>query len=229
MKYLALTFALFAANYTFAQTKISGEKAMENIYNDSNIQLLDVRTTKEYESKHIKNSINIDWKDQNNFDTKITTLDKSKPVYIYCLGGGRSAEAAKRLVNQGYTVYDIEGGIMKWEANNLPLVKDEPTEESKGITTSEFYNIINTNKTVLIDFYAPWCGPCKQLMPIIDEISKKYEGKTKVVKIDVDQNSQLTKALNITSIPTLIVYKNGKQTWIVNGLTTAKEIEKQLK
>jgi len=228
MKKIILALALLASNYSFAQTKISGEKALEDLSNNKNIQLLDVRTVKEYETKHLKDAINIDWKDQANFEATVTNLDKNKPLYVYCLGGGRSAAAAKKLTDLGYTVFDIDGGIMKWESNNLPLVTNEEANKAKGMTIQEYTNILQNNDIVLIDFHATWCPPCKKLAPIIENISKKYDGKVKVVKIDVDQNSQLTKSLGITSLPTLFVYKKGKKTWSQNNFVKQKTIEKQL-
>lgn len=228
MNKILFILALLSANYSFAQTKIAGEKALEDLSNNKNIQLLDVRTSKEYDTKHLKDAINIDWKDQTTFEATVANLDKNKPLYVYCLGGGRSAAAAKKLTDLGYEVFDIEGGIMKWESNNLPLVKGVEGDKAKGMTIQEYTNIIQNNDIVLIDFHATWCPPCKKLAPIIENITKKYEGKVKVVKIDVDQNSQLTKSLGITSIPTLFVYKKGNKTWSHNNFVKQKTIEKQL-
>lgn len=210
------------------QTKITAEKAAKEILENTNIQLVDVRTEGEFKTKHLQDAENIDWKDQVNFETKVSELDKSKPVYIYCLSGGRSALAAKKLAALGYEVYDIEGGIVKWEADNLPLAELEESPKSTGMTRKEYNDIIQNNDIVLIDFHATWCPPCQKLAPIIADIQKKYEGKVTVVKIDVDANSQLSKSLGITSIPTLIIYKKGTKTWTANGFVKQKTIEKQL-
>lgn len=231
MKHIFFAITLFVSTTSFAQTKISSEKALEDLNKNKSIQLLDVRTTKEFGTKHLKDAINIDWKDQATFEPTVANLDKSKPLYIYCLGGGRSAEAAKKLSSMGFEVYDIEGGIMKWEANNLPVVQHEHDEStpSKGMSLQEYTQLSQDNEILLIDFYAPWCAPCQELMPRIDKISKKYTNKVKVVKIDVDQNPQLVKSLGINSIPTLYIYKNGKKTWSTTKLESQKTIEKQLK
>lgn len=228
MKKILLALSLLASSYSFAQTKISAEKALEDLSKNSEIQLLDVRTAKEFESKHVKDAINIDWKDQTSFETKASNFDKSKPLYIYCLGGGRSAEAAKKLTAMGFDVYDIDGGIMKWEGNNLPLEKSSTDKKNTGLSIEEYKKIVQNNDVVLVDFYATWCPPCKKQGPIIDQIAKKYEGKIKVLKVDVDQSSELCKTLNITSMPTLIVYKKNKQTWTKSGLVNQKTIEKKL-
>ncbi|MEJ7672855.1 MAG: rhodanese-like domain-containing protein [Chitinophagaceae bacterium] len=77
-------------------------------YKAKNIQLLDVRTTDEYQSGHLKDAFLTDWMNQADFTKKVQLLDKSKPVYTYCLIGGRSGEAAKGLIKNGYTVYSLD-------------------------------------------------------------------------------------------------------------------------
>ena len=70
--------------------------------------------------------------------------------------------------------------------------------------------ITNTNKLVLIDFFATWCGPCKMLSPIISEIANEYSNSIKVCKVNVDENQDLAMKYNIMSVPTLLFIKNGK-------------------
>jgi len=70
--------------------------------------------------------------------------------------------------------------------------------------------VINTNKLVLIDFFATWCGPCKMLSPIISEIANEYSNNIKICKINIDENQDLALEFNITSVPTLVFIKNGK-------------------
>lgn len=70
--------------------------------------------------------------------------------------------------------------------------------------------VVNSNIPVILDFWASWCGPCKMLLPIIDEIAKEYEGKIKVGKVNTDDNMALTTQFQITSVPCIIVFKNGK-------------------
>lgn len=70
--------------------------------------------------------------------------------------------------------------------------------------------VVNSNMPVLLDFWASWCGPCKMLLPVIDEIAQEYESKIKVGKVNTDDNMSLTTQFQITSVPCIIVFKNGK-------------------
>ena len=79
------------------------------------------------------------------------------------------------------------------------------------ITDANFdQEVMNSDKPVLIDFWAVWCGPCKMVAPVVEEIAKEYNGKLKVGKLDVDNNPEVSMKFGIRSIPTLMVFKGGK-------------------
>ena len=92
------------------------------------------------------------------------------------------------------------------------------------VTSANFEKeVLNCEKTVLVDFFANWCGPCKMLSPIVDEVAKENE-QIKVVKIDVDNAQDLAAKYGVMSIPTLVVIKNGKETNRSVGLIDKSEI-----
>tara|TARA_B110000014_G_scaffold6377_1_gene4761 strand:+ start:6113 stop:6433 length:321 start_codon:yes stop_codon:yes gene_type:complete len=78
------------------------------------------------------------------------------------------------------------------------------------ITDSNFNEIVSKNKTVLIDFWAEWCGPCRMIAPMIEELAGEYDGKAVIGKLDVDNNQESSVKFGVRSIPTLLVFKDGE-------------------
>ena len=89
--------------------------------------------------------------------------------------------------------------------------------------------VIRSDKPVLIDFWAPWCGPCRMLAPAVAQIAEEYEGKAKVCTVNVDEEPELAARFGISGIPTVLVFKNGQLTDTLVGLRPKAELEALLK
>ncbi|OUT97176.1 MAG: thioredoxin [Flammeovirgaceae bacterium TMED32] len=100
------------------------------------------------------------------------------------------------------------------------------------ITDSNFEEIINSEKPVLVDFWAEWCGPCKMIGPLVEELANEFDGKAIIGKVDVDTNPEVSAKFGIRSIPTLLVFKGGeivdKQVGAVPKSVLSEKIEAQL-
>ena len=88
-----------------------------------------------------------------------------------------------------------------------------------------FYDLVNQDKPVLVDFFAEWCGPCKSMKPILEQVKKDVGEKVSIIKIDIDKNNTIASDYNVQSVPTLMLFKNGKMVWRQSGVAQTAQIK----
>ena len=232
MNKIAFIIIFFLGFKINAQEKI--EKLIPNDFEKSirlnnTFPLIDLRTKNEFDAGHIKKSIHVDYQ-KNDFEEYFQKVfDKKKPIYLYCQTGQKSSDAALFLSELGYSkITVLKGGFEKWIANSKPYKSSEKTFVPLGFITKENYNaLIRENKWILVDYYADWCAPCKKMAPTLMKIDDERSDLT-VVKIDADKNTSLVESFEVSEIPTLILYKNGRQIWRSTGIVTEEEIKSKL-
>ncbi|TDQ32755.1 thioredoxin [Zeaxanthinibacter enoshimensis] len=87
-----------------------------------------------------------------------------------------------------------------------------------------FNTLVNSEQPVLVDFYADWCGPCKMLAPILQDVAKEMAGKARILKIDVDKNQELASRFQVRGVPTMILFRRGEILWRTSGVLDKKAI-----
>lgn len=188
-------------------------------------QILDVRTPEEFTSGHIDDATNVNIL-ADDFVANSEKFDKSKPVFVYCKSGGRSQKAANKLQELGFkTIYNLEGGILKWEAAGL----SKPSDKIIGICPQEYAQLLNTDKKVLINFYAEWCAPCKKMAPYLLKMQKDLADKVTVVRLNADENKTIMAELKISELPAVLLYENKTLKWKhVGSYISEEDLKKQL-
>jgi thioredoxin len=187
-------------------------------------QIVDVRTPQEFKAGHIDNAINIDWYNDN-FDATAQKLDKTKPVFVYCKTNNRSPEAAEKLEELGFKIiYNMQGGLLKWDAEGF----SKPTDRIIGVCSQEYAELLNTDKKVLVDFYAEWCAPCKKMTPYLLKMQKEMADQVVIIRLNADENPTLIKEMKILELPTLILYENKVIKWKKSGFISEEDLKKLL-
>lgn len=106
--------------------------------------------------------------------------------------------------------------------------KKKPKYKAPQITDATFQEFIETDKGIIIDFYADWCGPCKVLGPIIDELAQENEGRVEIVKVNTETNPKLSQLFKIKSIPTIAFLKDKKLIEVRNGLVPKPNLQEMI-
>lgn len=189
------------------------------------IQLLDVRTAKEFNTGHLPDALQADFTKKNEFFERIKYIDKAKPVYVYCLSGGRSSAAAKWMRENGYTkVVEMEGGVIAWKQAGKTLTGGDTGPQ---FSIPDFEKAVSSDKWVLVDVGATWCPPCRKMEPVVKEIVK--EKKLKLVNVDAGKDTEVMNSISAKGPPTFVLYKNGKEVWRKEGIVTADEFRSAIK
>jgi thioredoxin len=174
--------------------------------------LIDVRNAEEFRVNHIERAINLPVSNDS-FRALLNRYDTNAHVLFYSNSGLRSKQAAQSAIDVGFDrVYHLSGGLEAWKANRLPYFEDLSQRQKERYSNDEYNRIVASEKLVLVDFYADWCGPCKMMDPHLKKLKQQYsEDELKIVKIDVDKNRPLSTRFDIRSIPLTKVYKNGME------------------
>jgi len=100
---------------------------------------------------------------------------------------------------------------------------------AQSISDTEFEaEVLKADTPVLVDFWANWCGPCKAMLPVIEELSTEYEGRVKVVKVNIDENMETAGKYNIMSIPTFMIFKSGEPVTTLVGVKSRGDMQKEM-
>lgn len=188
--------------------------------------LLDVRTLREYRQGYLAGAEVLNYYERG-FRERLLLLPKDRPVYLYCNTGYRSGRAARILTSAGYTkVYNMRHGIMEWNIHDFPVEYDPNAEKDTEnlVNKDEFDRLVNNEPLLFVDFYAPWCAPCREMMPMIDELLPAYHNDIHLLKVNVDASRKLAKEMKLKGVPYLVLYRNGETVFEHFGKLEAHEL-----
>lgn len=189
-------------------------------------QVLDVRTAGEYQSGHLKNALQADWLNKDQFIDRVKYLDKTKPVLVYCASGVRSAAAAGWLKKNGFPdVQNLKGGLVAWKLAGKKL---DEVSQTPQLSIKAYQSLSASGDLVLVDFGAEWCPPCKQMEPILQQLIKEKGQQFKLVKVDGGNDIEVMKSQQVEALPVFIVYQKGKEIWRKQGVVSLADLKKAM-
>jgi len=187
-----------------------------------NAQILDARSAEEFAQNHIKDAINVDAK-ATGYQQRLEALDKSKPTFVYSIANGRSTVLSRELRANGFKdVEELPGGLANWIGSGYPIIST--TKKGVSLSKAQFNELAGSSQLVLVDFGSRYCGACKKLVPVLDSLKANAAFTPKVISIEVYDNTNLAKELKVNVLPTLVLYKNGKEVWKKQGFSSTAQI-----
>ncbi|SHE72116.1 thioredoxin [Mariniphaga anaerophila] len=228
--FLILFFVGIVFSVDAQEFKNVGSKTFSQLIKTDAGIILDVRTPDEFSRGHIEGATNMD-SESRELKKKLLLLSKEVPIYIYCLSGDRSRDVARVLTQNGYAkVYNLRRGTIEWRLLGYPLIKEKNAKKITDIiySTDDFDKILKEHNIVFVDFFAPWCAPCKKMMPDIEKLEKEYAGKVKIVKANLEANNALAHRYHVESVPTLMLFSSGVNVFKKEGIMAYGKIKELL-
>jgi len=208
-----------------ATAQVVDVNAFEKGTREPAIQVFDVRTAQEFNTGHLPNALQADYTNKTEFTDRVKYLDKQKPVYIYCLSGGRSSAAAQWMRENGFAkVVEMDGGVRAWKQAGKPL---QGVVSEKQLALSDFKTSVKSG-WVLVDVGAEWCPPCRTMIPVLEQFLQQHP-QIKLVKVDGGRDQEVMQAVKANTLPTFIAYKDGKEAGRKQGVATLAELEAMVK
>ena len=231
MKQIVTMFAviIFLCKSLISQERLSSKQFKKKLDASPQALLLDVRTSQEINKGYLKGAVFIDFYDSS-FKEQVNNIDKDRPVFVYCAIGGRSWDAAKLMQEMGFReVYDLKGGIILWKIKNYPFVKLKSDSARQGITRKEFEKSFTESRLTFVDFYAPWCAPCKIMLPALDSIKNEMKDSVTIVKVNADENLQLMKEYDLQALPYVMLMRGNKILFRKEGFVSGTEMREVIR
>ena len=193
--------------------------------------LVDVRTPGEVARGHLADATFIDSNDPR-FAQKLDLMQKSKPVLVYCASGRRSAAAAELMIEKGFAeVYNLSGGISAWNSAGYAIDRSAAPTATAGVGAmlpTALDAILQGEKRVLVAYQTQWCGPCRKMAPVVDQLADAWKGKARVLKVEIDESEALAQREKIQGVPVFVLYVDGKERWRRSGEMPREVLEAEL-